>query len=118
MNINYTNKKVRLTSYVKQIYNYITRLGQNIKKASPYRVKEESKMYELEIETRYKIFRVENPKMAKVSEHFLYCSVKVKDEKGFWHTVGHCKYPKDAEELVKKLNNAILRGEDTVYLDI
>lgn len=75
-------------------------------------------MYELEIETREKIFWVVDPKAAKTSEHFFYCSVKVKDGNGFWHTVGHCKYPKDAQEMAKKLTNAIARGEDAVYLNI
>lgn len=119
MNIKHINKKARLTSYVKQMYNCLTRLDQKYqKKTSSYRAKEESKMYELEIETRDKIFRVGNPKAAKASKHFFFFSIRIKDGRGFWHTIGHCKLLKDAEGLVKKLNDAIIREDDTVYLSI
>ena len=76
-------------------------------------------MYVLEIETKNKLKRIENPRKARIVDRIFFDLLQVMDNNGKWHTLCKCFLGVSEEQiLVYKINRAILHKEPRIYIDI
>ena len=76
-------------------------------------------MYTLEIETKNKIIKVNNPKKAKVKDFIIFDALQLMDENGKWRTICYVSTePRSKTEYaVDTLNSAVKKNKSTVYID-
>ena len=70
-------------------------------------------MYKLEIETKRKLKKINNPIKAKVSNLGFICIIKILDDDGKWHFIGHLQRNK-AKLIINKID--YLHSLDSIEL--
>ncbi len=76
-------------------------------------------MYVLEIETRNKLKRIENPRKARILDLIFTDCLQIMDNDGKWHTIctgwiGGLR----GQILIMQINDAIKRKENQIYIDL
>lgn len=74
--------------------------------------------YILSIETGSSIMKITKPVKAKVIDIVLRCVVKVMDDEGKWHIVGHCFFESEAEEAANAIQQAIKTKIQKIFVNI
>ncbi len=76
-------------------------------------------MYALEIETKNKLKKIEDPRKARMSDRIFFDSLQVMDGNGKWHTVCNCCIGVGtAQIIVDDINAAIKKRLSSICLDI
>jgi hypothetical protein len=76
-------------------------------------------MYVLEIETKNRLKKIENPRKARIRDRIFFDSLQVMDENGKWHTICNCLVGVGyGRMIVYKINSAIEQHLSSVYVDI
>ena len=74
--------------------------------------------YIMSIETGSSITKIAKPVKAKAIDLVLRCIVKVMDDEGIWHVVGHCFFESDARGAADEINRAIKAKKEKVFVNI
>lgn len=74
--------------------------------------------YVLRIETGSSIKKITKPVKAKAIDLVLRCVVKVMDDEGDWHIVGHCFFVSDAEKAADAIQQAIKDKKEKIFVNI
>ncbi len=74
--------------------------------------------YVLRIETGSSITKITKPVKAKAIDLVLRCIVKVMDDEGIWHVVGHCFFVSDAEKAAAAIQQAIKNKKEKIFVNI
>ena len=74
-------------------------------------------MYELEIETKNTIKKIEEPRKATVIDLAITSLVRVMDGKGKWHKIGFYFSLEDANIIADNINYAIEQRETAICID-
>ena len=72
----------------------------------------------MRIATHSSISEITKPVKAKAIDLVWRCIVKVLDDEGRWHVVGHCFLAKDAEKAVNRIDYAIKHKKEKVDVNI
>lgn len=76
-------------------------------------------MYVLEIETKNKLKKIEDPRKARMSDRIFFDSLQVMDGNGKWYTVCNCLVGVGyGQIIVDKINRAIKKRLPSVCVDI
>lgn len=77
-------------------------------------------MYVLEIETKNKLQKIENPRKARVVDRIFFDSIQVMDNNGVWYTIwsGIALTKAKESKILYDIKSAIKNKDKTIYLDI
>ena len=77
-------------------------------------------MYVLEIETKNKLQKIENPRKPRVVDRIFFDSIQVMDNNGVWHTIwsGIALTKAKESKILYDIKSAIKNKDKTIYLDI
>lgn len=76
-------------------------------------------MYVMEIETKDKLKKIENPRKARIVDRIFYDMLQIMDNDGKWHTICKCFLGvSEGQILVYRINMAIYYKESQIFIDI
>ncbi len=76
-------------------------------------------MYVMEIETKDKLKKIENPRKARIVDRIFFDMLQIMDNDGKWHTICKCFLGiSDEHCLIARINRAIHEKKTQIFIDI